>query len=51
MKHGGDLFEAIAHYGGEPEEWLDLSTGINPFPWPIPALLDRCVAAAAVSRR
>lgn len=40
MKHGGDLFEAQARYGGEPQEWLDLSTGINPFPWPIPALLD-----------
>jgi cobalamin biosynthetic protein CobC len=38
MKHGGDLTEAIAHYGGTPEMWLDLSTGINPRPWPIPPL-------------
>ncbi|MBS0532256.1 MAG: threonine-phosphate decarboxylase [Proteobacteria bacterium] len=38
MKHGGDLTEAIAHYGGTPEMWLDLSTGINPWPWPIPQL-------------
>jgi len=38
MKHGGDLTEAIAHYGGAPEMWLDLSTGINPWPWPIPQL-------------
>jgi cobalamin biosynthetic protein CobC len=37
MKHGGDLTEAMAHYGGTPSMWLDLSTGINPRPWPIPA--------------
>src|SRR5258708_37027953 len=36
MKHGGDLTEAIARHGGVPENWLDLSTGINPWPWPIP---------------
>ncbi|MDI4235128.1 threonine-phosphate decarboxylase CobD [Bradyrhizobium sp. Arg237L] len=33
MKHGGDLTEAIARHGGEPADWLDLSTGINPWPW------------------
>ncbi|HVV42251.1 MAG TPA: threonine-phosphate decarboxylase CobD [Nitrobacter sp.] len=38
MKHGGDLTEAIAQYGGSPDMWLDLSTGINPWPWPIPSL-------------
>jgi cobalamin biosynthesis protein CobC len=37
MKHGGDLTEAMARYGGTPPMWLDLSTGINPWPWPIPA--------------
>jgi cobalamin biosynthetic protein CobC len=36
MKHGGDLTEAIARHGGEPADWLDLSTGINPWPWAIP---------------
>ncbi len=36
MKHGGDLTEAIARFGGAPGDWLDLSTGINPDPWPIP---------------
>jgi cobalamin biosynthetic protein CobC len=36
MKHGGDLTDAIARHGGVPENWLDLSTGINPWPWPIP---------------
>src|SRR3954464_15252491 len=36
MKHGGDLTDAIARHGGAPRSWLDLSTGINPWPWPIP---------------
>jgi cobalamin biosynthetic protein CobC len=39
MKHGGDLTRALAQYGGTPAMWLDLSTGINPRPWPIPATL------------
>jgi cobalamin biosynthesis protein CobC len=39
MKHGGDLTEAMARYGGSPQMWLDLSTGVNPRPWPIPAHL------------
>jgi cobalamin biosynthetic protein CobC len=37
MKHGGDLTQAMAEFGGAPDQWLDLSTGINPWPWPIPA--------------
>jgi cobalamin biosynthesis protein CobC len=36
MKHGGDLTEAMARYGGSLQMWLDLSTGVNPWPWPIP---------------
>ena len=40
MRHGGDLTDAIAHFGGAPGDWLDLSTGINPRPWPIPHLPD-----------
>src|SRR5579871_6415515 len=38
MKHGGDLSEAIAQFGGTAESWLDLSTGINPSPYPVPDL-------------
>ncbi|WP_039997570.1 threonine-phosphate decarboxylase CobD [Sphingomonas sanxanigenens] len=34
MVHGGRLDAAIRAYGGAPEAWLDLSTGINPNPWP-----------------
>ena len=36
MKHGGDLTGAIARYGIAGEEWLDLSTGINPYAYPCP---------------
>jgi cobalamin biosynthetic protein CobC len=28
--HGGGLTAAVARYGGRVEDWLDLSTGINP---------------------
>lgn len=34
VAHGGRLSAACARYGGAPEDWLDLSTGINPVPWP-----------------
>jgi cobalamin biosynthetic protein CobC len=50
MKHGGDLTEAIARYGGTPQMWLDLSTGINPWPWPIPADLPGAVWQRLPSR-
>ena len=33
--HGGGLDAAIATWGGLRHEWLDLSTGINPEPYPI----------------
>lgn len=36
MHHGGDLAAATRTYGGARAEWLDLSTGINPLPWPVP---------------
>jgi len=36
--HGGRLDQAIARFGGRREDWLDLSTGINPWPWPVPDL-------------
>jgi cobalamin biosynthetic protein CobC len=34
--HGGGITEAAATYGGEPGDWLDLSTGINPNPVTLP---------------
>ena len=30
LDHGGDLDAAMLQYGGKEEDWLDLSTGINP---------------------
>lgn len=34
--HGGGLDAAIAQYGGARSDWIDLSTGINPEPYPLP---------------
>ncbi|OYX03525.1 MAG: threonine-phosphate decarboxylase [Bosea sp. 32-68-6] len=36
--HGGDLGRARALVPAAPEPWIDLSTGINPIPYPLPAL-------------
>ena len=36
--HGGGLDAAIARHGGARTEWIDLSTGINPQPYPLPPL-------------
>lgn len=36
--HGGGIDAAILRYGGTRTGWLDLSTGINPVPYPLPAL-------------
>ena len=33
MRHGGRLADARAAYAHAPTPWLDLSTGVNPFPW------------------
>ncbi|WP_285294121.1 threonine-phosphate decarboxylase CobD [Aureimonas altamirensis] len=38
LKHGGALDAAIARWGGQRADWLDLSTGINPQPLPLPQL-------------
>lgn len=32
-QHGGQLLTAMAEFGGKAEDWLDLSTGINPNGW------------------
>ncbi len=40
--HGGRLDAAMAEYGGLREEWLDLSTGINPNPYLVPELPPEC---------
>ena len=38
--HGGDLGEIMRRFPDAPRPWLDLSTGINPRPYPIGALPD-----------
>lgn len=38
IAHGGRLDEARRLFAGAPEPFIDLSTGINPFPYPIPVL-------------
>ncbi|KRA75517.1 threonine-phosphate decarboxylase [Caulobacter sp. Root656] len=38
LGHGGRLGAARAAWPDAPTPWLDLSTGINPRPYPIPAL-------------
>jgi cobalamin biosynthetic protein CobC len=43
--HGGDLAAARTRFGEPSRGWLDLSTGINPIPYPIPP-----VAAEAWTR-
>jgi cobalamin biosynthetic protein CobC len=59
--HGGDLDAAVARFGGERAQWLDLSTGINRLPYPLPPPPDRALrelpgvddtaACAAAARR
>ncbi|GFZ93492.1 threonine-phosphate decarboxylase CobD [Dyella caseinilytica] len=38
LEHGGRLQRAAHEYGIPLAQWLDLSTGISPFGWPIPAI-------------
>ena len=38
LRHGGDLGHARAAFGEPDGGWIDLSTGINPWPWPAPPL-------------
>lgn len=62
--HGGNLDQAIATWGGQAQDWIDLSTGINRLPYPLPPLparvwtalptrpaRDGLVAAAALAYR
>jgi cobalamin biosynthetic protein CobC len=42
LHHGGKLREAAARYAIPLNAWLDLSTGINPIGWQVPALPAGC---------
>ncbi len=39
LHHGGNLREAARRWGIAEQDWLDLSTGISPWPWPVPQAL------------
>ena len=56
LLHGGDLDAARRQFPGAPEPFIDLSTGINPHPYPLPrfsadlfARLPQPAAAAAIA--
>jgi cobalamin biosynthetic protein CobC len=38
LEHGGNLAQAATKFGIPLENWLDLSTGINPVGYPVPAI-------------
>ena len=38
LEHGGRLLRAVRQYGIPREHWLDLSSGIAPWPYAIPAI-------------
>lgn len=38
ITHGGHLQSACVQYGGTPSDWLDLSTGIAPWTYPLSAV-------------
>lgn len=42
LEHGGNIRQAALRYGIPPGDWLDLSTGINPLGWPVPAIPSEC---------
>lgn len=38
LEHGGRLRKAALHYGIAEADWLDLSSGLAPWPWAIPQI-------------
>ena len=40
--HGGQLQAASRQYNIPPEDWLDLSTGISPYSYPLPPVPVKC---------
>ena len=38
LEHGGRLLAAAKRYRIAPQDWIDLSTGINPSAWPVPPI-------------
>jgi len=44
LEHGGRLRQAVIEYGIAEADWVDLSTGIAPWPFPIPDIPTRAWA-------
>ncbi|MGC1333428.1 threonine-phosphate decarboxylase CobD [Pseudomonas sp.] len=44
LEHGGRLRKAAQHYGIAEADWLDLSSGLAPWPWAIPPIPERAWA-------
>jgi cobalamin biosynthesis protein CobC len=44
-EHGGNLELALQRFGGTAQDWIDLSTGINRKPYPLPELPPACWTA------
>lgn len=44
LEHGGRLRKAAIQYGIAEADWLDLSSGLAPWPWPIPEIPQRAWA-------
>ena len=38
LEHGGNLRDAVKNFGRPLEDWIDLSTGINPYFYPVPTV-------------
>lgn len=38
LEHGGRLRKAALQYGIAETDWLDLSSGLAPWPWPVPEI-------------
>jgi cobalamin biosynthesis protein CobC len=44
-EHGGNLDEAVRRFGGNAQDWIDLSTGINRRPYPVREIPAYCWSA------
>ena len=44
LEHGGRLRQAALHYGIAESDWLDLSTGLAPWPFAVPEIPERAWA-------
>ncbi|NQX89364.1 MAG: threonine-phosphate decarboxylase [Halioglobus sp.] len=36
LEHGGNVSAAVKKFGTPRDQWIDMSTGVSPFSWPVP---------------